>query len=597
MSVQGFEGYLDVEDRDHKRVAPDNLKRLIGAILSHPVLFLAGIGLSVLGTAAALLEPWFFGFAIDTAIIPKDLGRLRWIGLAFLIAVIFRVIATILQGYFFELLGQKVTQDLRKRLYSRLQRLPMATFGSHPSGRLLTRVTNDVNAIGEMFSAGFVAMFGNVLLVAGILAWLMALDLKLSFFATGVLVPLVAISAYFSRRLQVSYREARGKLSALNSFLAENLLGMKVVHLFRRQKLHAQRFAEINQWYTDAQIGTVRVFAYFQPSITWFSGLAMALIIYYGGIGVHSGELSLGTLVAYFSYVMALFQPLREIADKWNVFLSGMASAERIFSILRWDTETEETSLPAARTAIAGHIRFEGVWFAYHPGQWVLKDFNLEILPGERIGIVGHTGAGKTTLINLLLRFHDPSRGRILLDGKDIREWDRRQLRAFFGIIQQEAFIFSGTLEDNLFFWSKPEPATMARVSLALGSMGYARWLSRSGLEAPIRERGSNLSMGEKQVISFIRALATDPQIWILDEATSNMDSGTEEMLQRQLDDGARGRTTLLIAHRLATVRAADRIIVINHGELVEQGRHEDLVRSHGLYSRLYEFQLMSQSR
>lgn len=570
---RSLEAYLDVEERDSAKTArvldSGNLARLIRSILAHRAPLAGGLVMVFAGTFAALLEPRLFGYAIDEAVIPGKASRLVDLAILFLLVVCVRVAAAISQAYLFEVLGQRVTQDLRNSLFSQLLRLPVSVYDKTPAGKLLTRVTNDIASLGEMFSAGFVSIISNALMVLGILAWLVALDLKLGLIAASVFPIMMAIGVYFSMKLKVSYREARSKLSALNAFLAENILGMKVVHLFNRQRLHLERFDRVNQWYTDAQIGTVRIFAFFQPSITLAAGLSMALVIWFGGSAALQGSIQVGVLVAYFSYVLSLFQPVRELADKWNVFLSGMASAERIYSVLDWATELtrEEAGAPAERIeGLRGHIVFENVWFAYEGEHWVLKDFSFEILPGQRVGVVGHTGAGKTTLISLLMRFYEPQRGRILIDGRDIREYDKRSLRASVGIVQQDVFVFSGTFEENVTFW---------------GAEGGRR----------IEERGSNLSMGEKQLLAFSRAKATQPRIWILDEATANMDSETEAGLQASLDEASSGRTTILIAHRLATVRFADRIAVLHKGVLVEQGRHEELVSLDGLYARLYRYQ------
>jgi ATP-binding cassette subfamily B protein len=437
-------------------------------------------------------------------------------------------------------------------------------------------------------------------MVAGILVWLLALDFKLGLIAASVFPVLVAVSVYFSRLLRGAYRDSRTRLSALNAFLAENFNGMKVVNLFNRQKRHLERFDRVNQWYTDSLISTVRVYAVFQPAITVSSGISMALVIAFGGKLVQEGGLKVGVLVAFFSYVLTIFQPVREIADKWNIFLSGMISAERIFSILEWPVEIEDRGALAQSEEVLpleglrGHIVFENVWFAYEaqPGKerWVLKDFTLEIKPGQRVGVVGHTGAGKTTLISLLMRFYEPQKGRILVDGKDLREYDKRRLRASIGIIQQDAFVFSGSIQDNITFWRDAESSGARAAREALSSMGFERWWEGGGSVA-IRERGSNLSMGEKQVLAFGRAVAARPSVWILDEATANMDSPTEQMLQSALERVSRGRTSILIAHRLSTVKAADLILVLHKGTLQECGRHDELLRLGGLYARLYRFQ------
>ncbi|MEK7397878.1 MAG: ABC transporter ATP-binding protein, partial [Candidatus Poribacteria bacterium] len=430
-------------------------------------------------------------------------------------------------------------------------------------------------------------------IVSGILVWLLLLDFKLGLISVGILPLLIAASVYFSRRLKIAYRDARNKLSALNAFLAENLLGIRVINLFNRQALHSSRFDRINQWYADAQVDSIRIFAFFQPSITLASGAAIALVIWFGGKSTAEGSLQLGVLVAYFSYVLSLFQPLREIADKWNIFLSGMTSAERIFSILGWQTEVdaglaETKAFPIAD--VKGKIVFENVWFAYEEGRWIFRDLSLQINLGEHIALVGHTGAGKTTLINLLLRFYEPQKGRILLDGKDIREYDRRSLRTSFGVVQQDVFLFSGSFNDNITFWDFKSGRNNNDLMNDLRRIGLDNLITTN--ENKLQERASNVSIGEKQVLAFARALAMQPKIWILDEATSNMDSTTEMVLLDALKKASNDRTLLMIAHRLATLKSAGRILVLHKGVLVEDGRHSDLVNSDGLYSRLYKYQV-----
>lgn len=567
------------------RASTREFRRLLGYLSRHRPLFWGGVLLILAATAAGLLEPRLFGYAVDEAVIPKDLGRLQKLALAFLGVEIVRVLATVGQSLIFTLLGQRVMQDLRQELLSHLQRLPVTTFDQNPAGRLVTRVTNDIGSLAEMFSAGFVTILVNILTVAGIVGWLFVLDSKLALLSLVIFPFLLGASVYFSGKLRVAYREARARLSAFNASLAENLMGMKVVQLFGREKRQLERLAAINESYAQAQIGSVRVFAFFQPSITWATGISMALVIAYGGrkamLPASEGGIAPGVLVAFFAYVLTIFQPIREIADKWNLFLSGMASAERIFSILDWPVEMKpfESHLPAPGT-LKGDLRFEGVWFAYDTENWVLKDFSLHIRPGMKVGVVGHTGAGKSTLVSLLLRFYEPQRGRILVDGRDIREWDRRVLRSRIGMIQQDVFLFSGSIAENITLF---KPGVDEAVDLS----GFA---SRGELY----ERGVNLSMGERQRIAFMRAKASEPDLWILDEATSNVDSRTEIEISRELELAARGKTQLLVAHRLATVRECDLILVLHQGELVEAGRHDELVQAKGTYSKLVALQQLS---
>lgn len=559
--------------------------RLITLMLKHPKPLTLGFLMIFSGTTALLLEPRLIGLAIDQAIVPRNWEILRRIVIVYFFVVVIRAGSTIQQGYYFETLGQRVTQDLRMDLFSHLNRMPVSIFQKVPSGSLMTRLTSDIISINEMFTNGFISISANILQAIGIFFWLLILNLKLGLISFSVFPALILLSVIFSKKLRKAYSEVRSQLALLNSFLAENLAGIKVIHLFNRQKVHLRKFNEFNQKYADVQMGSIQVFALFQPSITIAAGIAIALVIGFGGNAVDHGTLKVGVLVTYFAYVLSLFQPIREIADKWNIFLSGMASLDRIFSILIQPVELNEDSIYLESKCISnlvGEIQFENVWFAYQGEDWVIKDFSIHIKAGEKIGIVGHTGAGKSTLMSLLNRFYDPQKGRILLDGKDLRSYEVRSLRASIGVIQQEAFLFAGNFLDNLTFWQNISVEKLDPLLELLGIQSFQRKL--------LSERGTNLSMGEKQLLAFARAALKEPKIWILDEATSNMDLKTESILQKALEQISPQQTKIIIAHRLATVQSSSRIIVLNQGNLVESGTHAELLRLNGLYARLYRY-------
>lgn len=593
-SAGALDHYVEAEDFHSKRPSLDAVRKLARDLGGERRPFGIGIALVLVGTAAALYEPRLFGMAIDRAIIPRDFGLIGKIAIAYLGLVAARVLCAIGQQYAFEILAQSLMQRIRLRIFSLYQRLPIATYDRTPVGRLITRLTGDTSAMSEMFSSGFVTFFGNLLFILGGLVWIFCLNWRLAAVSVSVFPLLIHYSVKYSKRLVVAYRNARMRISALNAFLAENILGMRIVHLFNRVPLHIRRFGEVNESYSEAQIASVRVYAYFQPLITWCSGAGVALALAYGGamaLGrVPEGwgtTLTPGELVAFVSYLLALFQPIREVVDRWTIFLSGMTSAERIYSLFDWETELRAEDADGSRPSalgIHGAIEFENVWFAYSGEDWVLRDFSLRIEPGQRIGVVGHTGAGKTTLISLLLRFYEPQRGRILVDGKDIRAFEKRGLRDRIGVIQQDVFLFSGKVSDNVTLWR--EPRVDRRALEALEAMGFAKDLS-----LPLDERGSNLSMGERQILAFARAIEKNPDVWILDEATANVDSDTEIRFGRALDRATEGKTLLMIAHRLATIRKSDRIVVLHKGNLVEQGDHASLLRSGGYYARLYRYQ------
>ncbi len=587
--------FFDLEDdHDRKTVDKTAFRKLLSYILAERALLLSGSVLLIITTLVVVYEPRFLGLMIDEALAKKDTDALKYfVGVFFLLHLV-RVITTISQEYLFNKLGQNVMQTLRVELFHKLQTLPSQTFNRVPVGKLVTRVTNDVSSLADMFTAGFITILGSLLYVLGIITWLIVLNPRLGAIAISVLPFLIGISIYFSQKLKVAYRTARSKLSTVNAFLAENILGIKVIFLHNREKLHLEKFSQLNSQYAVSQFASTKVFALFQPSITMATGIAMALIIWFGGKLVVGNEITIGFLASYFAYVLSLFQPVREIADKWNIFLAGMASVERIFSILEWEPESDLNNVNEPTTSyseLMGHIEFKNVWFAYDGENWVLKDFSFEIKPGEKIGIVGPTGSGKTTLINLILRFYDPQKGEILIDGKPLATYDKRRLRSTIGLIQQDVFLFSGSIAENMALWRKFDP----NVRENLRSISTFRRFEEQGLEdeSALQERGGNLSMGERQILAFGRALHTNPQLWILDEATSNMDSESEKELEELLKRSAQKKSLIMIAHRLASVREADKILVLQNGVLTESGRHSELMSKDGLYSRRYRFQEM----
>ncbi|MEQ1875387.1 MAG: ABC transporter ATP-binding protein [Bdellovibrionia bacterium] len=575
--LKSNEAGLEAEDQYIERPSMGAFFELTRNIWRHKLYLFCGLTLAITSTVSTLLEPWILGRAVDVAIIPKDLNKLMELTILLAGVEVARVASLIGEGYVFARLGQNVMQDLRVQLFSNLIRIPVGQFDKVPTGRLVTRVTNDVSSLNDMFSSGFVTIIGNALVAVGILGSLIWLNVKLGLITASVFPALIFLSVHFSGRLKAAYTRTRARLSALNAFLAENISGMRTLHALNRHEQQNQKFDTLNDAFADAQFGSVKVFALFQPTITISTGVSMALLIWFGGGMVATGEIKLGLLVSFFAYVVSLFQPVREVADKWNVILSGLTSAERIFAHLKLPLEVREGKGPIARPE--GHIVFENVWFAYKGEDWVLKDFSLEINAGEKVGLVGPTGSGKTTLISLLLRFYTPQKGRILLDGKDLREWDLLALRRAIGFVQQDVFLFSGSIKENISLWRSGSD-----------NMHELAAFSRQDTQT-LHEGGTNLSRGERQIISFCRALYGRPALWILDEATANVDSESEKSLETLLRQYSAGQTSFVIAHRLSTVRNLDRILVLSRGILVEKGSHEELLRHNGLYARLYRYQ------
>ena len=564
----------------------------------------------LIGAGAALAQPYLVKVAIDGFIATGEvvgLGRLAALYLAILVIAFG---AEYLQTWTMQMTGQRIMFDIRMALYGHLQKLDLRYYDKNPVGRLMTRVTSDVDALNELFTSGVVTIFGDVLTLVGIMVVMLGMNWRLALVAFAVLPLIALVTQWFRRNVRESYRVVRGWIARINAFLQENITGMATVQLFRREGLNFSRFDEIDARHRDANIESIFYYAVFYPAIEAIGALASALIIWYGGWLVtgtaaspEDGDqvLTLGALVAFLQYSQRFFRPISDMSEKFNVLQSAMASSERIFGLLDEPVAISSPTEPVLRPqAGGGHIRFEGVWFAYNPPagpsdsaapEWVLKDVSFEVRPGQRVGIVGATGSGKTTLINLLLRFYDVQRGRITVDGVDIRQLDLAGLRSLFSLVLQDVHLFSGTIADNVRLGH--QEIDDARVRAAAQAVHADRFIDQmaGGYGAAVAERGSTLSVGQKQLLSFARALAFDPKILVLDEATSSVDTETEHLIRDALVTLMAGRTTIAIAHRLSTIQDMDQILVLHKGVLREAGTHQELLAARGLYFRLFELQ------
>ncbi len=566
----------------------------------------------LVGAGAALSQPYLVKVAIDGFIAtgePVGLGRLAALYFGILVVAF---AAEYLQTWTMQMTGQRIMFDMRMAVYGHLQKLDLRYYDKNPVGRLMTRVTSDVDALNDLFTSGVVTIFGDVLTLVGIMVVMLWMNWRLALVAFAVLPLIAVVTQWFRKNVRESYRVVRGWIARINAFLQENITGMGTVQLFGRERLNFERFDEIDARHRDANIQSIFYYAGFYPSIEAIGALASALIIWYGGglvIGAGSvsdtngavGTLSLGALVAFLQYSQRFFRPISDMSEKFNVLQSAMASSERIFALIDEPVAIASPGDPAARPATgAGHIRFEGVWFAYNPPadpsdaaapEWVLKDVSFEVRPGQRVGIVGATGSGKTTLINILLRFYDVQRGRITVDGVDIRRLDLTALRALFSLVLQDVHLFSGTVADNIRLGH--QEIDEGRVQAAARAVHADRFIESmaGGYGAAVAERGATLSVGQKQLLSFARALAFDPSILVLDEATSSVDTETEQLIRDALETLMAGRTTIAIAHRLSTIQDMDQILVLHKGMLREVGTHQELLAERGLYFRLFELQ------
>jgi len=577
------------------------MRRLLEYLRPYRLMVAGALGALIGGSALQLAQPYLMKIAIDRYIARHDLAGLNLIALGFLGVLVGSFVFEYLQTYILQYVGQRIMYDMRMQIYGHLQRVDVQYYDRNPVGRLMTRVTTDVDVLNDLFASGVVTVFGDVFTLVGIMGVLLAMNWRLALVAFSVLPLIVIITQWFRRNVRESYRSVRLWIAKINAFLQENISGMSTVQLFRREAENFRRFDEIDRGHRDANIQSIFYYAIFYPAIEVTSAIASALIIWYGGGMALLGTLTLGSLVAFIQYSQRFFRPISDISEKFNLLQSAMASSERIFKLL--DTPATIVSGTAGRgsgtprlPAAMGHIVFDHVWFAYAGEEYVLRDVSFEVAPGRRVGVVGATGAGKSTLINLLLRFYDVSRGRILVDGVDIREMNLEALRGLFSLVLQDVQLFSGTIGSNIRLGATIPDEAVRRAADAVHAGTFIDRLPL-GLASEVGERGANLSVGQKQLLSFARALAFDPRVLILDEATSSVDTETELLIRDALKVLMEGRTTIAVAHRLSTIQDMDRILVFHKGELRESGAHQDLLAQRGIYYRLYQLQYKEQER
>jgi ATP-binding cassette subfamily B multidrug efflux pump len=520
----------------------------------------------------------------------KDLQGLSQVGMVLLAFLLVSFWFGYGENYLLELIGQRITQDIRLELFRRMQSQGLSFFDRHPVGRLVTRVTNDIENLNEMFKSVMVTVLKDFFILTGILVVLLYLNWRLALVSFALIPLIFGVALLFSSMARDAFRELRAKVAKMNAFLQERIAGMRIIQLFGTEKFQEESFAQINHENYLAGLKQIRIFAIFMPVMDLFSSFTLALIIWYGGGKVINEQLSLGSLVAFISYIQMFFRPIRDISEKYNIMQAAMASTERIIEFMDHKEEIPEPEVPLKPAKHEGHLEFRNVSFGYHRDHPVLHDVSFEVKPGEMVAIVGATGAGKTTVVNLIERFYDPAGGIILLDGRDIRQRSQKELRSSIGLVMQDVFIFSGSLVDNILLGD--EKRSLDALDEAIKQANADRFIQAlpAGFNQEISEEGANLSAGERQLLSFARALAYDPRLLILDEATSSVDPETERLIQAAIFKMTKRRTTLVVAHRLSTIQGADRILVMHHGRIREQGTHGELMALGGIYYKLNRF-------
>ena len=513
----------------------------------------------------------------------------------FLPAVLLTFILQFVQTFAMQLVGQKVMYDLRKQVFEHLQRLQMSYFDRNPVGRLVTRVTTDIDVLNDMFASGVVAVFGDFFTLVSIMVVMLKIDWRLALLTFTVVPLIIVVTGLFRKAVRESYRRIRLAIARINSYLQEHITGMSVLQLFNREQRSYDEFEKINGAYLKAYKDSILAYGLFYPTVEFLGVLAIVIILYKGGGMIMSGTLTVGTAIAFIQYSQRFFRPIQDLSDKYNILQAAMASSERVFRVLDTPVQIADAPRPRQIDRPSGRVEFRNVGFAYRDNHWVLEHVSFTIEPGETVAVVGHTGAGKTTLTNLLLRFYDVQEGAILFDGVDVRELSLHDLRSNFGIVLQDPFLFSGTIASNVRLGTEGISDQQVRDAVRRVNMLDFIESLPGGFDEPVRERGATLSSGQKQLLSFARALAHDPKILILDEATSSVDPETEHLIREGLRRLLENRTSLVIAHRLSTIQNASKIIVMHKGHVREVGTHQELLRLKGIYFKLYQLQYKDQ--
>ncbi|MCW8996837.1 MAG: ABC transporter ATP-binding protein/permease [Psychromonas sp.] len=571
------------------------MKRLLRYVKPYKHFVIFANHLNIVVAALGPVRPYLTKIAVDDYIKNSDYNGLLLIGVLLFGSLLLQAVIQYFLTYYTQYLGQKTLLDLRTQIFNHIQKLALKFFDRTPIGRLVTRATNDVEALGELFSSGIVMVFSDVFIILWIFGFMFFMDFNLSLVTLSVLPVLIYGTFLFRKKARESYRDVRLHLARLNSYMQEHVTGMSVVQIFNKEKDEYKKFSAINSDYRLANIKSIFYYAIFYPSVELLSSIAVGLIIWYGGGEIIQGTLTIGVLFAFIQYTEMFFRPIRDLSEKYNIMQTAMASSERIFKLLDNHTLIRNAEKPVKLENVRGSIEFKNVWFAYNKDEFVLKDISFSINPGETIAIVGHTGAGKTSIINILTRFYDINKGEILIDGVNIEKMDKRELRKHISMVLQDVFLFSGNVKSNINLDNDEiSDERILEATKVVGADKFIEDLPKKYNEE-VKERGATLSVCQKQLISFARALAFNPKILILDEATSSIDTESEHLIKQAIAKLLVGRTAIVIAHRLSTIQNADKIIVLHKGEIRETGNHQQLLVKKGIYYKLYQLQYKDQ--
>ena len=573
-----------------------SFKRIMGYLSPYKFMVWASVLLTVILSALAPVNPWLTQYTLDNYVAKGNSHKLLLMAAILLAFLLLKGIIQFLNTYYTNLLGQNIIRDMRIALYKHILNLRLQFYDQTPIGTLVTRVISDIETIADVFSEGLIVMINQLLIVVVVVVIMFVKDASMAGLSLSVFPILLFATYLFQKYTQMSFQDVRTQVARLNAFVQEHITGMSVVQIFNREDVELERFKQINDAHKIANIKSIWYYSIFFPVVDLLSAIAIAAIVWWGGRGILYHQESFGTVVEFIMYINMLFIPIRQLADRFNTLQMGVVSSQRIFKVFDTESFVEDKGTLAPK-ALKGQLSFKNVWFAYQDENWVLKDVSFDVKPGQTIAIVGATGAGKSSIINILGRYYEFQKGSILMDDADVRDYKIEAVRKNIAIVLQDVFLFSDTIANNIALYNgNITPGQMEAAAIAIGADEFIKQLP-GGYNYNVHERGTMLSVGQRQLISFIRAYVQNPSILVLDEATSSIDTETERLIQKAITKLTEHRTSIIIAHRLATIQMADKILVLDHGQVMEEGTHQELLRKDGFYKKLYEIQFEKQKK